>query len=162
MNQNFVFFSHAEWKTLALALQLVSLPPFQFAFISWMKRPVFDVFDSSFVPDCFLLQFSLFLCCSIRRHPADFLERPPKRSGCTVTNSRATSSRAGFPRRKTPTSPSPAAREVGSLSLSLQVEEQLLPFGSHVQTSDFRLQRHIFKQDCRKSKPILVELRSCR
>ena len=30
------------------------------------------------------------------------------------------------------------------------------------QTSDFRLQRHIFKQDCRKSKPILVGLRSCR
>ena len=28
--------------------------------------------------------------------------------------------------------------------------------------SDFRLQRHIFKQDCRKSKPILVGLRSCR
>ena len=31
-----------------------------------------------------------------------------------------------------------------------------------LQTSDFRLQRHIFKQDCRKSKPILVGLRSCR
>ena len=33
------------------------------------------------------------------------------------------------------------------------------------ETSDFRLQRlqrHIFKQDCRKSKPILVGLRSCR
>ena len=28
--------------------------------------------------------------------------------------------------------------------------------------SDFRLQRHIFKQDCRKSKPVLVGLRSCR
>ena len=96
----FFFFSYAEWKTL----QLVSLPPFQFALISWMKRPVFDVFDCSFVPDCFLLQFSLFLCCSIRRSPADFLERPAKRSGCTVTNSRATqSSRAGCPRRKTPT-----------------------------------------------------------
>ena len=78
-------------------------PPFQFALISWMKRPVFDVFDCSFVPDCFLLQFSLFLCCSIRRLPADFSERPAKRSGCTVTNSRATSSRAGCPRRKTPT-----------------------------------------------------------
>ena len=51
--KNFFFFSHAEWKTL----QLVSLPPFQFALISWMKRPVFDVFDCSFVPDCFLLQF---------------------------------------------------------------------------------------------------------
>ena len=35
------------------------LPPFQFALISWMKRPVFDVFDCSFVPVCFLLQFSL-------------------------------------------------------------------------------------------------------
>ena len=31
-----------------------------------------------------------------------------------------------------------------------------------LQTSDFRLQRHKFKQDCRKSKPILVGLRSCR
>ena len=28
--------------------------------------------------------------------------------------------------------------------------------------SDFRLQRHIFKRDCRKSKAILVGLRSCR
>ena len=35
----------------------------------------------SFVPDCFLLQFSLFLCCPRRRFPADFLERPAKRSG---------------------------------------------------------------------------------
>ena len=31
-----------------------------------------------------------------------------------------------------------------------------------VVSSDFRLQRHIFKQDYRKSKPILVGLRSCR
>ena len=60
--KNVFFFSHAEWKTL----QLVSLPQFQFALISWMKRPVFDVFDCSFIPDCFLLEFSLFLCCLVR------------------------------------------------------------------------------------------------
>ena len=30
-----------------------------------------------------------------------------------------------------------------------------------LQTSDLRLQRHLLKQDCRKSKPILVGLRSC-
>ena len=113
--KNFFFFSHAEWKTL----QLVSLPQFQFALISWMKRPVFDVFDCSFIPDCFLLQFSLFLCCSIRRSPADFLERPAKRSGCTVTNSRATSSRAGCPRRKTPTPFALACRKRSRISLSL-------------------------------------------
>ena len=128
----FFFFSHTEWKTL----QLVSLPPFQFALISWMKRPVFDVFDCSFVRDCFLLQFSLFLCCSIRRSPADFLERPAKRSGCTITNFRATSSRAGCPRRKTPTPFALACRKRSrpriSLPLSLQVEPQLLPFSSHV------------------------------
>ena len=111
----FSVFSHAEWKTL----QLVSLPPFQFAWISWMKRPVFDVFDCSFVPDCFLLQFSLFLCCSIRRSHADFLERPAKRSECTVTNSRATSSRAGCPRRKTPTPFALACRKRSRISLSL-------------------------------------------
>ena len=70
-------------------------------------------------PDCFLLQFSLFLCCSIRRSPADFLERPAKRSGCTVTNSRATSSRAGCPRRKTPTPFACRKRSRISLSLSL-------------------------------------------
>ena len=120
--------SHAEWKTL----QLVSLPQFQFALISWMKRPVFDVFDCSFIPDCSLLQFSLFLCCLIRRSPADFLERPAKRSGCTVTNSRATSSRAGCPRRKTPTPFALACRKRSRISLSLQVEPQLLPFSSHV------------------------------
>ena len=132
----------SAWKTL----QLVSLPPFQFALISWMKRPVFDVFDCSFVPDCFLLQFSLFLCCSIRRSPADFLERPAKRSGCWVTNSRATSSWAGCPRRKTPTPFALACRKSSrislslslslslsiSLSLCLKVEPQLLPFSSHV------------------------------
>ena len=75
------------------------LPPFQFALISWMKRPVFDVFNCSFVLDCFLLQFSLFLCCSRRfkRSPANFLERPAKRSGCRLRGHQlpATSSRAG-------------------------------------------------------------------
>ena len=91
----------------------------QFALISWMKRPVFDVFDCSFVPDCFLLQFSIFLCCSRRRSPTDFLERPAKRSGCTVTNSRATSSRAGCPRRKTPTPFALACRKRSRISLSL-------------------------------------------
>ena len=81
------------------------LPPFQFALISWMKRPAFDVFNCSFVLDCLLLQFSLFLCCSRRRFkrsPANFLERPAKRSGCRVTNSWATLSRAGSV-GKTPT-----------------------------------------------------------
>ena len=96
--------------------------PFQFALISWMKRPVFDVFDCSFVPDCFLLQFSLFLCCSIRRSPTDFLERPAKRSGCTVTNSRATqSSMAGCPRRKTPTPFAFACRKRSRISLFLSL-----------------------------------------
>ena len=84
-----------------------------------MKRPVFDVFDCSFIPDCFLLPFSLFLCCSIRRSPADFLKRPAKRSGCTVTNSRATSSRAGCPRRKTPTPFALSCRKRSRISLSL-------------------------------------------
>ena len=100
-------------------LQLVSLPPFQFALMSWTKRPVFDVFDCSFVPDYFLLQFSLFLCCLIRRSHADFLQRPAKRSECTVTNSRATSSRAGCPRRKTLTPFALACRKRSRISLSL-------------------------------------------
>ena len=121
-----------KWKTL----QLVSLSPFQFALISWMKRPVFDVFDCLFVPDCFLLQISLFLCCSRRRSPADFLERLAKRSGSTVTNSLATSSRAGCQCRKTPTEYALAWRERSriflSLSHSLWDEPQLLPFSRHV------------------------------
>ena len=70
------------------------------------------------------------------------------------------------------------AREVfdESLWLRLRVATRLLHLGTfqlaevadhslrpkNLQTSDFRLQRHIFKQDCRKSKPILVGLRSCR
>ena len=87
-----------------------------------MKRPVFDC---SFIPDCFLLQFSLFLCCSIRRSLADFLERPAKRSGCTVTNSRATSSRAGRPRRKTPTPFALACRKRSRISLSLSLSLSL-------------------------------------
>ena len=90
-----------------------------------MKRPVFDVFDCSFIPDCFLLQFSLFLCCSIRRSPADFLERRAKRSGCTVTNSRATSFRAGCPRRKTPTPFALACRKRSRISLSLSLSLSL-------------------------------------
>ena len=50
------------------------------------------------------------------------LLRETKRSGCTVTNSLATSFRAGCPRRKLQhPSPSPAAREAGSLSLSLSL-----------------------------------------
>ena len=127
--KNFFFISHAEWKTL----QLVSLPQFQFALIRWMKRPVFDVFDCSFVPDCFLLQFSLFLCCSKSRSPRTSEGPPSKRSGCTVTDSWATSF-GQFARvwRLQHPSPSPGAREAGSLFLSLLVEPQLLPFSRHV------------------------------
>ena len=78
------------------------------------------VFNCSFVPDCFLLHFSLFLCCwrrKFKRSPADFLERPAKRPECRVTNSWATSSGAGCPRRKTPT-PLALACHKRSISLS--------------------------------------------
>ena len=104
------------------------LPLFQFALISWMKRPVFGVFDCSFVPDCFLLHFSLFLCCSRRRFkrsPAVFLERPAKRPECMVTNSWATSSGAGCPRRKTPTPLALAWHKRRSLSLGRTVVASL-------------------------------------
>ena len=105
----------SAWKTL----QLVSLPPFQFALISWMKRPVFDVFDCSFVPDCFLLQFSLFLCCSIRRSPADFLERRRGQGARSPTPGQLRPGQVAHVGKLQHPSPSPAAREAGSFSLSL-------------------------------------------
>ena len=73
--------------------------------------------------DCFLLQFSLFLCCSIRRLKVSrgLLERPAKRSDRTVTNSRATSSGAGCPRRKTPTHFAFACRKRSRISLFLSL-----------------------------------------
>ena len=106
----------SAWKTL----QLVSLPPFQFALISWMKRPVFDVFDCSFVPDCFLLQFSLFLCCSIRRSPADFLERRRGQGARSPTPGQLRPGQGAHVEKLQHPSPSPS-QEKQDLSLSLSL-----------------------------------------
>ena len=88
-----------------------------------MQRPVFDVFDCSFAPDCFLLQFSLFLCCSSRRYkrsPADVSERPANKLGCRAGSPTPGQLRPGqdahIGRLQHP-SPSPGAREAGFFSL---------------------------------------------
>ena len=78
--KNFFFFSHAEWKTL----QLLFAPHFSLPWSAGWRGLCSTCSTPSFVPDCFLLQFSLFPCCLRRRFkqsPADFLERPTKRSG---------------------------------------------------------------------------------